>query len=493
MSNAIAVLGRGSLALAPAASGEIRHLIDRASDALARAVTAADVLDARDQAAFAYDQAKSAARLVKAKGAHDDVVAAVYRAQADALEIESLAKRRLADEYDRAQTQGEVAGHGGGRNFKVSDGNLEIPTIAEIGLTKSQVFEARQLRDAIERDPGIIRRALDGILATGAEPTKAELKRVVAPPKANLRAAVGTASASKADRGDNFYQTPEAATLTLLALESFSSTIWEPACGLGAISTVLEAQGYEVRISDLIDRGTATADGEVQAVGDFLRSAPGEAGASPDIVTNPPYGEILNEFVAHALRVHRPRKMALLLNLNFLCGFKSEDRGFVMDENPPARVHVFKRRLPMMHREGWEGPKASSRMNTAWFVWELQPDGTYGSTTMMRRVDWADYAGADALTPNDDRSFVDAQFLEEDLTRETPRMTLNERIDAARSAALSWAASRGGFDRAELRRELGVRDSVAAALIDEMVTNEIIAPADPEGRHAPLRAEQVAA
>ncbi|MEA3534266.1 hypothetical protein [Rhizobium sp. CC-YZS058] len=493
MKSSIAHVGRSALALAPAASGEIRSLIDRASDALARAVTAADVLDAKDQAAFAYDQAKSAARLLRAKGAHDDVVAAVYRAQADALEIESLAKRRLADEYDQAQAQGEVASHGGGRNFKVSDENLEIPTIAEIGLTKTQVFEARQLRDAIESDPGIIRRALDGILATGAEPTKAELKRIVAPPKANLRAAVGTASASKADRGANFYQTPEAATLTLLALESFSSTIWEPACGLGAISRVLEAQGYEVRISDLVDRGTATADGEAQAVGDFLRSAPGAAGAAPDIVTNPPYGEVLNEFVAHALRVHRPRKMALLLNLNFLCGFKSEDRGFVMDENPPARVHVFKRRLPMMHREGWEGPKASSRMNTAWFVWELQPDGTYGSTTVMRRVDWADYADADALTPGKGGSFVNAEFFEEDLTRETPRMTLDERINAARAAAIGWVAGRECFDRAELRREIGVRDSVAAALIDEMVANGLISPADLDDRHAPLPAEQVAA
>lgn len=35
------------------------------------------------------------------------VLAAAHRAQADVLEIESIAKRRLADEYDAAQDRGE--------------------------------------------------------------------------------------------------------------------------------------------------------------------------------------------------------------------------------------------------------------------------------------------------------------------------------------------------------------------------------------------------
>jgi hypothetical protein len=37
---------------------------------------------------------------------------AAQRMQADALEIETAAKRRLADEYDAAQERGEVARHG---------------------------------------------------------------------------------------------------------------------------------------------------------------------------------------------------------------------------------------------------------------------------------------------------------------------------------------------------------------------------------------------
>jgi hypothetical protein len=177
---------------------------------------------------------------------------------------------------------------------------------------------------------------------------------------------------------------------TLLALETFTATVLEPACGRGAIARMLELSDYGVVLADLVDYETADQNGELQAVQDFLTSEPPESG-SYDIVTNPPYGDILNAFVAHALRVYRPRKMALLLNLNFLCGFADDDRNFVMDDCPPARAWVFRRRLPMMHRDGWDGNKASSRMNTAWFVWERQEDGTYGSQTITKRVDWRDY------------------------------------------------------------------------------------------------------
>lgn len=198
----------GSLVLSAVEPGELRSIIDRAADALAGAVTAADVLDARDQASFAYDTAKSAARLARAKGAHDEIVARAYRAQADALEIESLAKRRLADEYDAAQERGEVASHGGKRgnqhSAKVDDENLggasapdRPATAAEAGISRLEVFEARKIRDAIEREPGIVRRVLDDILKTGDEPTKAKLRKELAGPMATVRSA---ANAEKKQR-----------------------------------------------------------------------------------------------------------------------------------------------------------------------------------------------------------------------------------------------------------------------------------------------------
>ena len=116
------------------AASSLPQLVDHAAAALSNARSAAEVLEAKEIAAFAYDSAKRAARLAKAKGAHDELIAAAHRAQADALAIESQAKRRLADEYDSAQERGEVAGHGGGRNFKVGDSNVE--TTAAFAATK---------------------------------------------------------------------------------------------------------------------------------------------------------------------------------------------------------------------------------------------------------------------------------------------------------------------------------------------------------------------
>lgn len=78
-----------------------------------------------------------------------------------------------------------------------------------------------------------------------------------------------------------FYPTPPEATRALLSVESFEGDIWEPACGDGAISKVLEAAGYQVVSTDLIDRGFG-AGGQ-----DFLKSPEPLA---RNIITNPPYG-----------------------------------------------------------------------------------------------------------------------------------------------------------------------------------------------------------
>jgi len=151
-------------------------LVQRAASQLASASTAAEVLEARDMASVAYDAAKKAARLQKAKGAHDELIAKAHRAQADALEIEAMAKRRLADEYDAAQLRGEVATVG--KPVNVPNGNNK-PTAPEIGLSRKAIHEAREIRDAEETYPGIVRRTLDAALDAGEEPTKAAVRRAV--------------------------------------------------------------------------------------------------------------------------------------------------------------------------------------------------------------------------------------------------------------------------------------------------------------------------
>ena len=160
------------------AGSSLPQLVDHAAAGLSNARTAAEVLEAKDIASFAYDTAKRAARLARAKGAHDELIAAAHRAQADALEIEAQAKRRLADEYDSAQELGDVQAHGRPKNLP--DGkDFQPVTAADLGLSHKDIHEARVLRDAENADPGIVRRTLDEKLARGEEPTRTALRKMV--------------------------------------------------------------------------------------------------------------------------------------------------------------------------------------------------------------------------------------------------------------------------------------------------------------------------
>lgn len=152
-------------------------LVDRAATMLASAKDSAEVLEARDMAGVAYTAAKAAARLAKAKGAFDDVITKVWRAQADALQIEAMANRRIADEYDAAQERGEVSKQG--QRTDILPDEKKVPLASEVGLNAKAIHEARQIRDAEEADPGIIRRTLDAAIEAGEEPTKAAVRRAV--------------------------------------------------------------------------------------------------------------------------------------------------------------------------------------------------------------------------------------------------------------------------------------------------------------------------
>ena len=118
---------------------------------------------------------------MKAKGAHDELLAKVHRAQADALEIEAAAKRRLADEYDAAQERGEVATrqNNPGSTGHVPEQNMPPATAADLGLSRKAIHEARLIRDAEKAEPGIVRRVLDQALTEGREPVKAIVSRAV--------------------------------------------------------------------------------------------------------------------------------------------------------------------------------------------------------------------------------------------------------------------------------------------------------------------------
>lgn len=53
-------------------------------------------------------------------------------------------------------------------------------------------------------------------------------------------------------------------------------------------------------------------------------------------------------------------------------------------QQPPARVYVFRQRLPIMHRDGWKGRRAPSAMAFCWIVWDRRHQGP----TVLRRISW---------------------------------------------------------------------------------------------------------
>jgi hypothetical protein len=45
---------------------------------------------------------------------------------------------------------------------------------------RKDIHEARAIRDAEERNPGVVRRTVDAALAAGKEPTKAGIRKAIA-------------------------------------------------------------------------------------------------------------------------------------------------------------------------------------------------------------------------------------------------------------------------------------------------------------------------
>ena len=184
----------------------------------------------------------------------------------------------------------------------------------------------------------------------------------------------GNKRAPLSQRGQDLYETPEEATEALLRVEHIPGVIWEPASGPGAIVRVLRRHARMVYATDLINYDSRDQD---QSGRDFLLERRLPRGAQA-IITNPPF-KLAEQFVAHALELC-PLVM-MLLRLAFL---ESERRTPILDNGKLARVHIFKKRLPMMHRAGWDGPKASSGMGFAWFIW----DAAHKGPAEVDRISW---------------------------------------------------------------------------------------------------------
>lgn len=171
---------------------------------------------------------------------------------------------------------------------------------------------------------------------------------------------LGARNYAKNEREINdYYATEPKAVELLLEQETFSPQVWEPACGEGHMAKVLKEHGYDVKSTDLIDRGYGT--GGV----DFLQYEEAEP-VKADIITNPPY-KYAREFVEKALSLVAPgHKVAMFLKIQFLEG---KARRELFEKYPPQTVYVSSGRLRCAMNGDFERYAKSNAICYAWFVW----------------------------------------------------------------------------------------------------------------------------
>lgn len=180
----------------------------------------------------------------------------------------------------------------------------------------------------------------------------------------NVYLTLGASNHAHSERQpEDLYCTHPRAVEELLRVETFSPKIWEPCDGLGHISDVLTAHGYDVCRSDLYTRGR-----DIEQL-DFLTADEVWGG---DIITNPPYS-CATKMVRKALSVVADgRKIAMWLRILYL---ESAERKRLFDEFPPVRVWISSRRIPC----GKDGKFGASAQGYAWFTWIK---GYKGETTL---------------------------------------------------------------------------------------------------------------
>ena len=194
--------------------------------------------------------------------------------------------------------------------------------------------------------------------------------------KALFRATGKTSTDVSPREEHDFYPTPYEVTRALLAYEGERlrqlGSVWEPACGDGAMAREIEAYGLPVISSDLIDRGCPRA--EIRSFYDFGVTM------APAIVTNPPYCEInardgKGRWLDHAMSIGA-EYVAFFLNADWHCASGLSD---ILDRHPISRVYSCRWKVDFTG-------KGSPPQRNAWFIW----DKMWHGETVLRFMDRRD-------------------------------------------------------------------------------------------------------
>ena len=185
----------------------------------------------------------------------------------------------------------------------------------------------------------------------------------------------GAAKHALSERRDDLYETPECAVHALLNnIKIDEKDIWEPCAGRGAISRVLKSKGFNVIASDLVPH--EGRDNYIETGIDFLMESKTQAEI---IITNPPY-KLADKFIRHGLALG-----CRVIVLQRLMAIEGKNRSDIID-NHLRSIYAGIERLPMMHRDGWEGKKTnSSGAPFAWFDFRPYPLIT---PITLHRISW---------------------------------------------------------------------------------------------------------
>lgn len=173
------------------------------------------------------------------------------------------------------------------------------------------------------------------------------------------------ANASADDRRESdFYPTPPEVTVALLEWldlpgPAINTSIWEPACGDGAMVNIMRGYGFHVVASDIREEGILPG---ARVCADFMSyPVPATRAECPVdwIITNPPFN-LAEEFIRHALKF--TPNVAMLLKSQF---WHAQSRAKLFGEHPPSAV------LPLTWRPDFLAGKkgGAPTMDCLWTVW----------------------------------------------------------------------------------------------------------------------------
>lgn len=157
-------------------------------------------------------------------------------------------------------------------------------------------------------------------------------------------------------------------------------TVWEPACGDGALVREIRAMGMPCCASDLVDRGCPDS-----WTADFYSCLRSRGGA---IITNPPFSEINardghGRWLRHTLAMPGWDYLALLLSWDWPAA-RANGLGNLLDDQPFSWCYLMRWKLDFTG-------EGSPPQRNAWFVWDRRdPRGKGRADPGFRWLDRVD-------------------------------------------------------------------------------------------------------